>query len=436
MQRNPQPEQSHAVTGEKGLSGSASAPAPQMNGLVRKRTVFHVAGYDPAPPAAVRARLARELRRFEETWAVRAAVSDATPADEAAWHIVATGPNWRVDTDFRLVRWDDLIAAAGRRPMWGRIPLGLLAFLDFAVHALGRYWRANWRYALFFLFPFLLFLALAGLAACAGWLTAQVSGSTLLGMIAGAAVLAILLHWPGRRLYLSLLFDDWIFSRGYLRQGDPQLEARLDQIANDIVAVAQKSEVDEIVIVGHSLGAALAIDLLDRALRLDSKLGRARPRVALVTIGSSILKIALHARAKRFRAAVERIASAANIFWGDYQAIADVMNFYKSDPLAALGLTPGGGPLVRMVRFRHMLDPAVYARMRYHPYRLHCQFVSGNNRRAAYDYFMLLCGPLAVERQARLPEGAVSAIGTDGALLDELAMKDGAGEQQSSPARP
>jgi hypothetical protein len=48
------------------------------------------------------------------------------------------------------------------------------------------------------------------------------------------------------------------------------------------------------------------------------------------------------------------------------------------------------------------------------------QFVSGNNLRNAYDYFMLVCGPLGVERQVR-GDGALSALGADGALLERPA---------------
>lgn len=382
--------------------------------IIRKRRVFHVPGYDPAPASAVKRRFARELRRFEETWSVKAAVAEGT-GDEA-WQVASSGPNWQVETHYRLVRWDDLIDEAGRRPTWLRIPQGLFAFLDFAVSALPQYLRANWRYAVFFLYPFLMLALLTALAVFAGRFAANATGYTLAGIVAAIAVLALLWQWPGRRIYLHLLFDDWIFSRTYARHGDQLLEARLDGMARELVAAAT-GEVDEIVVVGHSLGAVLAIDLLDRALRLKPDLGQTGARVALVSVGSSILKIGLHTGAKRFRACVERVASAPGIFWGDYQALSDVMNFYKSDPLAAMGLATRDVPLVRMVRIRHMLDPAIYKRIRYRFLRMHLQFVSGNNRRNAYDYFMLICGPLSAERQAR-GDGALSAIGADGALLE------------------
>lgn len=385
--------------------------------IIHKRRVFHVAGYDPAPPSAVRRRFARELKRFEETWSIKASIPESRLDD--AWEIAAAGPNWRVETRYSLVPWDDIIQEIGHRPAWLRIPQGLLAFADFVVNALPKYLVANWRYALFFLYPLLMFAVLVALAVAGGLLAAVLTDSTLVGLVTGAVALALLWHWPGRRLYLHLLFDDWIFSRGYMRHGHAALEARLDRAAQE-VADAARSDADEIVVVGHSLGAVLAIELLDRALRIESALGQKGPRVALISVGSSILKIGLHSAAVPFRAAAERVASSPGIFWGDYQAISDVMNFYKRDPLTAMGLPTRDVPLVRMVRIRHMLDPAIYKRIRYHPLRMHLQFVSGNNLRHAYDYFMLICGPLSVERQVR-HDGALSAIGADGALIERPA---------------
>jgi hypothetical protein len=61
------------------------------------------------------------------------------------------------------------------------------------------------------------------------------------------------------------------------------------------------------------------------------------------------------------------------------------------------------------VRVKAMLDPAAYRRIKRNLFRVHNQFVSGNDRRAAYDYFMLLCGPLSAENQARSRDGGGSA---------------------------
>ena len=63
-----------------------------------------------------------------------------------------------------------------------------------------------------------------------------------------------------------------------------------------------------------------------------------------------------------------------------------------------------------------MLDDAAYRRIRLNFFRMHRQFVSGNTRRARYDYFMLVCGPLSAEAQLRSPDGAASAFANDGTL--------------------
>jgi hypothetical protein len=67
-----------------------------------------------------------------------------------------------------------------------------------------------------------------------------------------------------------------------------------------------------------------------------------------------------------------------------------------------------------------MLDAPAYRRIRRNFFRLHNQFVSGNTKRASYDYFMLACGPLPVHYQIALPDGFISAFGghaAEGAVL-------------------
>src|SRR5829696_8741471 len=155
-----------------------------------------------------------------------------------------------------------------------------------------------------------------------------------------------LLQWPGRRLFVQHLLDDWIFARRYIHGEDAVLRPRLDRVAERLCEAARAGEADEVLVLGHSLGAVLAIDLLDRALRLEPRLGQDRSAVAFISVGSSIPKIGLHRAAARFRAAVERVANARAIFWGEYQTLTDVMSFYKVDPVTDMGLK-GRSPLLR-----------------------------------------------------------------------------------------
>jgi len=361
----------------------------------------------------------REIARFQRTWSVKASIDDLREgADQTKWNVTTTGPNWQVETDYRLVRWDDVIETFSRQTIFWRIPLGLLAFLDFVLAGtLWRYLLSNWRYAFFFLYPFVTFGLLIAAALLIGVfafkMTQSIPVAAAGGLFGFAAVLAGPWHW----LKLSDLFDDWIFSREYIRYGNSKIEQRLDRLAAELVAAASNSAADEILVIGHSLGAVLAVDLLDRALKLDPALGRNKVPITFLSVGSSILKIGLHPKAIRFRTTVERVAKSRAIFWGDYQALSDPLNFYKSRPMGEMGLSTENEAIVRVVRLSLMLDDEMYRRIRLNFFRLHCQFVSGNDRRTSYDYFMLTCGPVSAKSQTLAPDGALSMIGDDGARI-------------------
>jgi hypothetical protein len=165
--------------------------------------------------------------------------------------------------------------------------------------------------------------------------------------------------------------------------------------------------------------------MLDRALQLDPRLGNGRP-IHLVSSGSSLLKVALHPAAAWLRQAVGRVAQATAVYWVEFQALVDIINVYKVDPVTALGLAAGGKPIVRIVRIRSMLDEATYRRFRFNFLRIHHQTVMGNERRYFYDYFMLCCGPIALAQRVDNPRCAVEAFAADGALDEDALAPAGA----------
>src|SRR5258707_3504520 len=79
--------------------------------IVAKRLVFHLGGYDPITPYVVaQRRFVRELARFERTWSTKASMGALEEnADQAKWSVITKGPNWQVESDYRLVAWDDVI---------------------------------------------------------------------------------------------------------------------------------------------------------------------------------------------------------------------------------------------------------------------------------------------------------------------------------------
>lgn len=388
---------------------------------VLRRRVFHLAGYDPAPPSAVFERFARELRRFERAWGVRTSISELTvDRDLATWHVSASGPNWRTETEMYLVRWDDVILDSGVRPAWSRMGLGIVAFFDFLISgAFTAYLRSSWRYAMFFVYPFLMLFSIGALSIGSALLLLKFTGSSIAAVAAFFITALPLWYAADRWVYLGFLLEDWIFAREYIRRGNDALSDRLQRVADAVAGDGRMGSADEILVVGHSLGAVLGIDLIDRAIKLDAQPRGAGRKLVFLSVGSSILKIGLHRAARRFRAAIERVSASPNVLWVDYRARSDVMNFYGAELLPHLGLPSAESPLVRNVSIRRMIAPERYPRIRRNWYKMHCQFVRGNDRRAPYDYFMATCGPISAEQSARSERGVMDLFGAEGQLLDQ-----------------
>lgn len=395
---------------------------------VRKRCFVQIRGYELAGSADCHRRFVREMARFQKTWNVAAAVSPPRGSSSdpmTIWTVAAHGPNWRTATDFHYFRWDDFVAADAATSELFRFPRGTAALLEFILTGTAfKYFIVAWRYGLFFLVPVVAVAAIIGLSIALSRFAVVHSGlpyPLLWAPALALVIIAVLRVVFGRLLSLRYMLDDWSFARDLAHRARQGLEQRLDHFARELVRLDRDSDADEIVVHGHSLGAALSVIMVDRALQLDPQLGRRGKPLYLVSAGSSLLKVALHPAAGWLRETTRRVGNAAALRWVEYQALADVINVYKVDPLVALGLPAAGKPAVKIIRIRHMLEDATYQRLHLDFLRVHRQTVMGNERRYFYDYYMLCCGPLAVAEWVDRPHQSVAGFAADGALVDDIA---------------
>ena len=398
--------------------------------MVRRRHVYHMAGYDPIDPGAQHRRFARQLDVFQRTWNVETSVSELAQDSEqsrAWWTVCARGPNWQVETVHEILLWDDIVRADFRRPLPVRLFVAVRAYLDFIITGtMFRYIVANQRYAIFFLFPILSVV----LFAAVGWFFARLLTGFLgldgfaaaaLGVPTGLVLFLVLMRWPGRRWRVEQLLDDWICAHDYIHGGRPDIDARLDHFAQTLLARAREEGLDEIVLVGHSLGAMLVLDVIVRALARDASFARRGAAVSVLTIGATIPKFALHPRAQAIRARIARIVAEPSIAWTEYQSRADTISFYKFDPVSLRRIDDDrhdGKPVIRRVQIHDMLLPETFERCRTHVLRLHYRSVMANDRRAPYDYFLMACGPVSFADWTTSPLGFLDFLAADGTYRD------------------
>jgi hypothetical protein len=250
--------------------------------MIRRRHVFHIGGYDPIVPETQLARLRRSLSSFRKTWSVSAQAPGPVDANlvSASWPVQASGPNWTTETRYEMLRWDDLILADHSRNPVSRLAASMMTLIDWIVTGtLFRFIKSSWKYAGFFLFPYLWVTGFALLGIVLGYGVTKLiglsgAGAWIAGVLVALAVFALLLRWLGWKKPINHVFDDWIFSRQYVYGQRPLMDARVDAFARTLVARARANDAEEIVIVGHCLGAALVMETVSRALKLDPDLAR------------------------------------------------------------------------------------------------------------------------------------------------------------------
>jgi hypothetical protein len=383
---------------------------------VLRRRVFYIPGYDPIHP-----RRYRELYRKEG--AAQAAISGY---DIALRPKSDGGPyGWQVDGRFgqdsvqmtcEVLVWSDIV----RDSMSNTIPATYLqlvrtAWVYIASGALARLMRLRKGPVIAALYPVLFLLVQLTLALVAGWAVIRLgmmashwagwAGSmagTLVNL--GAWVVAIASGWGvlrwfrarDGRFFAYYLMHDYAFSAHLRGANPPALEARM-QAFGDRIAEAFREPLDEVLIVGHSSGAHLAVSVLAdliRAGRVPDK----GPDLAFLSLGQVVPMVSFLPQAQRLRADLQYLSESDALTWVDVTAPGDGCAFALCDPVAVSGVARAGKrwPLVLSAAFTQTLSPARWKALRWRLFRLHFQYLCAFDRPGDYDYFAITAGPLSL----------------------------------------
>src|SRR5665647_1004730 len=378
-----------------------------------------------------------ELRKFGRLYQLTATISrpqSAPDGETASWTIETKASDWQTHTSYDFLRWEDLIQRDLAAPILHTVFHAMWIYWRLVFRGtIARFWKAHWRFATFITYPhFVLFVE----ALCIlGIVFAFEKGLQALGIpapfsIAAAAALFVaglgtVLKYTEHLTYLLYLLSDTIWTWEFSHRQRPEWDQRIDRFAQYLVNVAHASDAEEIVVVGHSSGSFLGVEILARALKLDPALGRHGPRIVLLTIGGNFPIIGFHAVSEDFRDHLRALAVEPSIDWIDCQSRKDVMNFYPFDPIAGHGIDVGAArrnPTIVPVRFREIIKPEHYNLFRWKFFRVHFQFVMANELPHAYDFFMIVCGPIPLRERMARPEAAL-AVATGDAAAREWAWK-------------
>src|SRR5436305_2551081 len=401
---------------------------------VQHRHIIYVQGYDPRGLAQYYRMFRTELRNVGRLYRLTATISrpQSTPDGEtASWTIETKASEWQTRTSYDFLRFEDLIQRDLAAPIWSTVFQAVLIYWRLVFSGtIARFWKAHWRFATFITYPHFLLLIEAMLAL--GLAFAFEKGLEAIGIpkllaIAAAAtafvtVLGSALKYTENATYLLYLLSDTIWTWQFSHRQRLDWDQRIDRFAQHLVEVTCSSQAEEIVLVGHSSGSFLGTEILARALKLDPDLARHGPRVVLLTLGGNFPIVGFHAVSENFRNHLRQLAIEPSIDWIDCQSRKDVMNFYPFDPIAGHDIDVGAerrNPTIVPVRFREIIRPEHYNRFRWKFFRVHFQFVMANERPHAYDFFMIVCGPVPL-KDRMADQAAALAIATGDAEARQM----------------
>lgn len=393
---------------------------------VRRRLVIYVQGYDPRGLAEYYRMFRRNFRRTCELYGLTGKVG--TPKEDperfvTSWDIATNGADWQVETRFLFLRWEDIIRKDFERPPWWKL-LHMVLTIGRAIDN-GVVWRilkAHWRFGLFILYPLVLTIIWLLLGVFAGTLGMHLVGSLgapglvswTVGVLSGIGAFVALVLLTEPQTYLLYICDDAVSTVQFAHRKRRDWEQRMEVFSGYVADELRDSDADEAIIVGHSSGSFLAVDVLDRALKRDPQLGEHKPRVRLLTLGANMPIVGFHPTAQWFRNQLRRLAVSRAVDWVDYQSRHDVMNFWPFDPVAGHGIVPEEkerrNPTVVAISFRDLWKSGA-GRRRWRFFQAHFQFLLANERLgAAYDYYLICCGPLDLMTRATDPALAIAAM--------------------------
>ena len=376
---------------------------------VRTRRVFYIPGYDPIHP-----RRYRELYRKES--AAQAAISgyEVTLRPKVTkgpygWHVSAQMDGAEVETDVEVLYWSDIV----RDSMANTIPATYLSLIRTASvyifsGALFRLMRLRKGPVIAALYPvmFLLvqLLIALGLGLLAVWGAAALiglvmPGAELVAWLALPVVMIPVLRWfkaKDNKFFAYYLMHDYSFSASTLGSNSNALEERIASFA-ETIATALKRDVDEVLVVGHSSGAHLAVSILSDLIRAG-KVREDGPVLSFLSLGQVVPMVSFLPRAQRLRADLAFLSEREELTWVDVTAPGDGCAFALCDPVAVTGVAGAGKrwPLVLSAAFTQTLSPERWKELRWRFFRLHFQYLCAFDRPDHYDYFRITAGPLTL----------------------------------------
>ena len=371
-----------------------------MNTRVKKRETFYLAGYDPRG-----ARYYHDLYKNESLLQSQVNGMDISVGKRKrseiyvqTWSVDSNTKGLHTETQYHFLEWDDII-----REDWKKNFLEL--FFDllfyFKTYILaGRFSQymiiSPYQMVGIFLPSVYTFFALL-LAIFLGYQTYLYFDSSL-GVVIGLGLFYLIMYvliTAARKIAIFWLVRIFVFSARYALHEQKVLESRLDIFATYIekhIKTAKENNVDELLLVCHSVGTILMIPLLEKILKNLNK--SSDIQLSVLVLGECIPLVTCINKATEYKLKMEYIAKSKHINLVDYTTVIDgacfpTLNYFED---AHIEISQKDKFHFLSARFHTLFSKKRYKELRKNKYLTHFIYFMATEIEGDYDFFKMTAG--------------------------------------------
>ena len=381
---------------------------------VRKRAVFYLSGYDPRG-----ARHYHELYRNESAkqgelagYASKVGARRRTCKNVVAWDITFQKDGAEeVETQYHFLDYSEVI-----RKSWRSFELGLYKEMLVSYLGIGRIywdqwkagnlrpcWKYSWPITLAATLPFFIILILLMISLLLGWLVyAVVPASEVIR--GSAAVLTFILAVLYGRVLDKKLNQYWLLRSlsfiGFEKyMGVDGAGDLWDDFADVVYQATQHDQFDEVLLVGHSVGSVIGVEILGRLLEKHPDL--VAGKLSFMTVGGIVQFPAGDPKSKSFQKKVVDLCSQSKIDWVDLGARTDGACFSCVHPFSVMSEQAHKEvpdlPRLFPVKFFESFSAQGYKELKKDRRNFHFQYLQASELGCGFDYFLYVSGGQRLE---------------------------------------
>ncbi len=392
-----------------------ATPPHAQDKPVSRRAVFYIPGYDPIHPRRYRELYRTESATQAEITGYEISLSGRQGGARYGWDVKGLIDGANVDASVDVLVWSDIVRDSMDTSISATyLQLLRTAWVYIGSGALWRLMRLRKGPVIAALYPvgMLLGQLLIALALWAGTVAVGKAvliphlglGGHMIAVAAGLGVAVLVLRWfkaKDSKFFAYYLMHDYAYGAATKGENTSALEARLTEFG-DAIAAALTSDVDEVLVVGHSSGAHLGVSVLADLIRAG-RVPVGGAALGFLSLGQVVPMVSFLPEAHRLRADLAYLSVQNALTWVDVTAPGDGCAFALCDPVSVSGVAPEGKrwPLVFSAAFTQSLSPARWKALRWRFFRLHFQYMCAFDQPRDYDYFQITAGPVTLATRYR-----------------------------------